>query len=1738
MSFGLALLLIGASVASYSHKGTASNGKVLDKSSLVQASGKLDQAKVKESVGKLPLAFEPNQGQTDPQVKYIARAQGYTAFLTGNQTVLKVKGAADGVLAMTLQNVHAASRIAASDPQVGKSNYFLGNDRSKWLTNVPHYGAVSYQDVYAGIDVVYSGNQSNLEYDFVVKPGADPKQIHVAYQGSSRFALNAAGDLELQTAAGQTVAHKPVVYQTIHGKRTPVQAEYVLTAKNEVSFKLGAYDTRQPVVIDPTVTVLAALGGATSNDSANAVAANSTGVYLTGSSSAADATYPLTPITCFNSGTSTTVAAGCATLGAGVPVLNTSTPATFYSTAGTPGSTGGAFNGVSDAIVIKLSADGTTLLYSTYLGGSLADAGNGIAADGSGSAYVTGQTASVNFPVTNSSTLAPGAAQNVFVTKLSSTGSSLVYSTYYGGNGTDAGNAIAVDSSGNAYIGGVTSSTNILTVNGLNIAAGTSTTSASMAFTGTSYQLAGDGLIIKLDPNANVLFSTYLGSSSADTITGIAVDSSGNIYVAGTTAGAGATTAGKFPTTNSVGSAPTNKMLASAAGTTNGFVTKIAANFGSVSYSDTIGAGGESINGIAVSGTTAFVAGQNTAPAYQLTNAQLGGSTANPTVISGTVNNCTPAVTTTLTQVPCTNNLTAGNSQGFVLALPSAGSTASYLTYLMTPTATGTPSTLSGIAVDDGAQAYVTGNQYNGAVNDVYIARLNAPGAFLSAPTPGAASFVGKITSDPATFAGAGTKVGNGKGIAVSTVAPLRNAFVAGNTVATASLGAAPVGVGALANIAPVPYVLNGLASTTLANPKLPNAAGTPPGGGDILFGTFTFRDVVPSTGLVSFTANSNATVAGTNQTAAVTFTNVGGGTPTCALAVSGTAGGFFAALTPGTGVVQPGVVLTSGTTNSFTVNTGTQLSPAPGTPTLGTFTVTSATGCPFTETATVQVTLTSNATYTATATYGTLIGTGNISVVGSAGLPATVTPAGTPNATLTVSVSTTGTAIATSVTSNAPTGWPTTASCGNPISIGTSPITIPIAGTPQTTAVTINAACVVSATPGTYSGTITIASTAVPPIVPSITFPYTITVSPGITATALGNFAFGSNTAPSQAQTSSLTATAGGPFGYLATYAPTNTAGLLNLPTANVNLLAGASGSLTGTTTTSLVVQVTPTGLASGSFGGTITVSPTGTPTFAAVTIPVTALVGSGIVISLPSTSPLNISIPTGSAAGTVIPAAQLANSQIVVNNASSASVTITTSTGVASTFTGLTTSPLTLVSTAGTSCTAATNNSTCTYNVTLNTVGVTAGTYPGTITFTTSTPSGSSALTATLTVNLTVTAQPTLIVTTNTATSIPVTSVNLVATSNASQVCTAATPALATSTGEPQSPGVSTTAGTVANVTYTTSVAAGVNVFTATGANTIGATSNPITVCANPQLLGSTSGTFLGTVTVSSSIASTTFPVSLLLNATPGTIDLSNAGVFRAGTFVLDLDQNTYNYNPNTTKLRFFGLPGDQPVAGDWFGTGVVTMGIFRGGAWYFDLNNNGAFDANEGPFYFGLAGDTAIVGDWTGSGSTKIGVMRCPVAPAVGVCTWYLSTATQTPTTLVPGAQLYSAASTLVYNYGLPGDQPVANNWNGTAKVDQIGVFRCPAAGICSWIVDSAGTGASFTTYSFGLTGDIGVVGDWNDNAQRKRIGVFRGGLWILDVNGTNTFAPNDIGAGGTTGNFGLPGDKPVVGKWTMQ
>ena len=274
-----------------------------------------------------------------------------------------------------------------------------------------------------------------------------------------------------------------------------------------------------------------------------------------------------------------------------------------------------------------------------------------------------------------------------------------------------------------------------------------------------------------------------------------------------------------------------------------------------------------------------------------------------------------------------------------------------------------------------------------------------------------------------------------------------------------------------------------------------------------------------------------------------------------------------------------------------------------------------------------------------------------------------------------------------------------------------------------------------------------------------------------------------------------------------------------------------------------------------------------------------------------------------------------------------------------------------------------------------------------------------------------------------------------------------------------------------------------------------------------------------------------STTQPAFEILGSPAGLTapSITAVGVFRAsggmGVWVLDNGNNVYDA---ADKFRYFGLAGDQAVAGDWTGNGQTRLGVFRNGMWYLDLNNNGQWDGvagGDGIFAFGLPGDVAVVGDWNGDGRTKLGVFRCPQSGGGG-CTWVLDMA---------GKFAYDPATAKAFSYGLTGDTPVVNNWNGTSNVDQIGVYRPMPNGLGLWIVDSNGSGgwdASDAMYWYGLAQDIPVVGNWNSGA-RKRIGVFRNGVWILDTKGNNAYDATDA-----VGSFGLPGDQPVVGNWSVQ
>ena len=515
------------------------------------------QKRLVKNYGKLPLSFEANRGQTDPQVKFLSRGPGYTVFLTSTEAVLALHGSegrpthasprprilekfqahrshssaaaltlgisplkdspallsyrgsrnlaqselpsspepkASAVLRMKLVGANPSPRVAGLNQLPGKSNYFLGKDRNKWRTNVPIYAKVKYESVYPGVDLVYYGNQGQLEYDFVVGPSANPRDIALNIQGANRLNVDGQGDL-LVNMSGEVVRfHKPSVYQPedssseIQNRKLKIDGRYVLQGESQVGFQVAAYDASKPLVIDPVLSYSTFLGGSGDDFASflDGVAVDPRGnAYIIGITTSTD--FPTT--------------AGA-----------------FQTTFGGIGD--GFFTG--DAFVAKLNAAGNALVYSTYLGGTADDMGESIAVDAAGHAYLSGQTFSTDFPTMNPIQAANAGGLDAFVAKLNRAGDALVYSTYLGGSDWDFDPMIEIDPRGNAYLEGWTVSTDFPTTAG--------------AFQ-TTFGGAADAWAAKVNPAGDALvYSTYLGGTGED-ICGaqIAIDRPGNVYVNGFT---------------------------------------------------------------------------------------------------------------------------------------------------------------------------------------------------------------------------------------------------------------------------------------------------------------------------------------------------------------------------------------------------------------------------------------------------------------------------------------------------------------------------------------------------------------------------------------------------------------------------------------------------------------------------------------------------------------------------------------------------------------------------------------------------------------------------------------------------------------------------------------------------------------------------------------------------------------------------------------------------------------------------------------------------------------------------------------------------------------------------------------------------------------------------------------------------------------------------------------------------
>ncbi len=522
-----------------------------------------------------PLGFEENIGQTDADVDYLARGSGYSVFLTDADAVLRLDtGDGTHVLRLDVMGASSRSSVSGEDTLAGTSNYFLNELSGEGQSGVEQFGSVVYEEVYEGIDLRYYGNQRQLEYDFIVSPDSEVDQIRFGFEGSESLAISDTGELVIQlNADGDTVRfNAPIAYQTAaDGTRETVDSQYVLNSDGTVSFQVADYDRTRELVIDPILDYTTFLGG-TGYDNVEAVAADDAGnVYVTGWTGSTD--FPTA-----------------------VGALDESYNSGSY-----------------DIYVAKLSPDGSTLLYSTYIGGSGSDTANGIAIDSDGNAYITGTSTSTDFPTAGGYQTSLTGTSSAVLVKLNSTGDSLLYASYFGGTGSETAYDVALTPSGTVLITGSTNSSDLPTQNAYESTLG-GTQDAFVAhfdlkLTGTNSLLyasyfggngsddarsiavdttgafiiggstsstnlptqnacqsslggGSDAYVARFDSTgSNLTYGTYLGGSGTDYMEALAIDSSGKIYAGGRTDGIFPTTAGAYDTTPG--------------GSSDGFVAKI-----------------------------------------------------------------------------------------------------------------------------------------------------------------------------------------------------------------------------------------------------------------------------------------------------------------------------------------------------------------------------------------------------------------------------------------------------------------------------------------------------------------------------------------------------------------------------------------------------------------------------------------------------------------------------------------------------------------------------------------------------------------------------------------------------------------------------------------------------------------------------------------------------------------------------------------------------------------------------------------------------------------------------------------------------------------------------------------------------------------------------------------------------------------------------------------------------------
>jgi hypothetical protein len=530
---------------------------------------------IEKNFDLLPLRFEPNQGQSSSNAKFLAQGRGFSAQFKENEAdfLLASHSAMSSLLRVSLLNASRNAAVSGEMRLPGTVNYFIGNDREKWHSGLPTFERLRYASVYPGTDLIYYGNNGNMEFDYQLSPGATPSLIQMRFDGARSLKIDSKGDLIVTADGGQISFQKPVIYQPEDGgHKNFIAGKFRILQKNTVGFAVASYDHAKPLVIDPILNYSTYIGGYAQ---AAAIAVDKDGeAFVTG---IATLDFPTTP-------------------GSVQPV-------------GVPFSGAQLWPAVAKPFVAKFNRTGTALLYSTFLSGSGIDSAAGIALDANGDAFVVGGTSSTDFPITAGAFQTKIAIQtpnttsqsNGFVTELNSTGSFLVYSTYLGGSSLSFVNHVAIDAAGNAYLTGNTFDTDFPTTQGAY-----RPTPVTKAIAPSS-----SAFIAKLNPAGSALvYSTYLAGSGNDGGYTIAVDSAGEAYVGGDTLSS------DFPVTPGA-----FQTQIGASGVQTGFVTKLNASGSALLYSTYLGGNaGDTLTAIALdSNGNAYATGNTTSPDFPVT---------------------------------------------------------------------------------------------------------------------------------------------------------------------------------------------------------------------------------------------------------------------------------------------------------------------------------------------------------------------------------------------------------------------------------------------------------------------------------------------------------------------------------------------------------------------------------------------------------------------------------------------------------------------------------------------------------------------------------------------------------------------------------------------------------------------------------------------------------------------------------------------------------------------------------------------------------------------------------------------------------------------------------------------------------------------------------------------------------------------------------------------------------------